>query len=445
MDPERSDALIKAWGDWDEPGEPSGRGMRKLLSELGIPVEPDPRWGGMVWAASGRGAGALLPRLAHRDPEVRRMAAHVLGWTWDEARTILPALRDRLPAEADRPARVAVVLAVAQLAARTWGPDRAAAERWLTGLLAWEPELRYAAALGLCGHVLPLDEPVPGEVMAALAGSWRTGGRAWVELYGHDASDPVHAAIEGLDGRPIAQLDFTLSVLGTPEGIRPGLRAADRLLRFGPCLDGTRPDQDEKIMELLRALARLAAGRDGEIRTREGAARVLSGLDQRKVCPVADLLAPVLDEDDVPDVREEVVRALCRAGDARALPALQAMIAGTIPRDFHRMLAGMRPWAGELVPFLARRLAAVPPITVTSLAEGRHQLSGGLDHGEVAIVSALAAWGRPAAPLAPALRRVRRLYEAGGCSGDDHPCAALRFALRRIGFWNALIARKPAQ
>lgn len=227
--------LHRHWEAWDpgvfhEPDEPSGRGMRALVADLGAGPRPDMDWADLIEAAVGAGPARLLRRLAHADPELRRMAAHALGWCESSA---LDDVYAHLPAEPDPPTRAALALAAACLTARLTADARAAAEHRLAGLLgAGDPVVRFAAALGWAQFLLPADARAPGPVLAALTGALGEGGGAYEDLWGRGWDRADHAAAGAL--APVDAVSFLLrrSELPGPPADLPDL-VVEEVLRAG--------------------------------------------------------------------------------------------------------------------------------------------------------------------------------------------------------------------
>src|SRR5688572_12415256 len=94
---------------FDEPGEPSGRGMRALVADLGLTGRDVSEWTRLVPTPMDVGIPALAARLDHADLEVRRMVSHVLEWFWADADEALRVIETRLEAEDDAPARFGLV------------------------------------------------------------------------------------------------------------------------------------------------------------------------------------------------------------------------------------------------------------------------------------------------------------------------------------------------
>jgi hypothetical protein len=400
---------------FDEPAESSGRGMRKLVSDLGLDRCPDPDWADLVVAAVDAGAARLLTRLEHADPEVRRMVTHALEWCWNDARQIVPVLLDRLVVEPDPSTRVGILLAVAHLIA-TLPPgagERTALERELTANLERaEPVLRFGAALGWVEHLLKPGDPVPAGVMDALAATVETGGPAYEALWGDGWDFALHAAVSALHGRPADQLSLLLRTSEQPQLPRGFTVQAGTVLSDSFTRDGQRRNGHERVTPLIEVLGRLAANTDEPTPERVEAARHLANLPESAARPAADMLATLL-ADPVADLREYAAHALARAGDHRCVPALREIIGrDQLPLGIEHLVSGMRAHAAELLPTVARRLAAVPPVEVIFLAGRRTTVRGGLRHYEDGLVSGVASWGRDAISLAPELRRILGLYQA---------------------------------
>ncbi|MQA86375.1 MAG: hypothetical protein GEV03_17505 [Streptosporangiales bacterium] len=395
--------LMIIYGGVDEPAEEIGRRMRHLLSDLGRSAGSDCEWwADVVNAAAEAGTPALLARLNHADPEVRRAVTRVLEWCWDDAEQILPALWTWLSFEPDAPARVGIVLAAARLAAALpRGEDRTASERRLYGYLdrGADSAACFAAALGLVEHLLP-GSPVPAAVLDALAATLDAGGDAYTALWGQGWDMPLDAAIHALRDRPEDQVALLL-------------RAADNLrarktwvVKAGAVLERS-PDRGRPLVPVLGRLVL-----DAEPAVRELAARKLSYLGGPVILPAMDMLAAALD-DPVANVREQSAHALARAGDSRCVAPLREMLSSyPLPRDVEHLVAGMRAHAAELLPTVRRRLAAVPPVAVVFLDDRRTRVEGGLRAGEHDLIAGLGTWGNAAAPVVPELRRLLDLYRA---------------------------------
>jgi hypothetical protein len=410
--------------DVDEPAESSGRGMRALLADLnpGAPV-PAGDWLGLVATVARAGVPALLARLEHPDPEVRRMVPHALVWLRQDAATIVPALLDRLDHEPDPPARLGIVLAVAYLTGDVTAE-----------LASDDPVRRFAAALGLATH---RDDYGPA-VLDALVSGLDEGGAAFEDYWGWGWDDALGAAVHAVED-PAARLDLVLRIAELsplPAGF-PAVAGGALSNGFAP--GGVPHAGFEAAPALVLRLAGVMSDPATPAPVRESAASVLAGQPAGVTRPVVDALA---DQLDAPALRDHVGRALALSGDSRSLSVLRDVIdRDPLPPDLSTLLAAMRDHARALIPQMQTRLEKAVPLEVIFL-EGNHTTGrGGIQHVEPLIYAARS-WGEPARPLVPQLRRLLTAYEAerARCAGrvvEDywplvHPVGLLTTALASI-------------
>jgi hypothetical protein len=328
------------------------------------------------------------------------MTTHVLGYSWADAVTILPALHDRLVAEDDPPARAGLMLAAANLTTQLPVEDRPAAVHRLERNLAHEdPVVRFNTALGWAEARLREDEPVPAVVLTALAEALHDGGQAWVDLWGRGWSHASGAAMDALWGRDLDRFAFVLRLAEQP--VRPSDYRAllVETVVTAYTRDGGLPPEPRVAMadRLIEMIGDLLLDAALPVRTRVGVAKGLADLPNGVARPAADQLVEGLGDPDR-EIRLHAAYALAHAGDHRCLPALREIIGrGPLPWRSGRLLSGMWVHAADLLPAVAQRLATVP--------EARFDVGG--------LVGGLASWGRAAAPLEPELRRILTLFEAG--------------------------------
>ncbi|ADI06783.1 hypothetical protein SBI_03662 [Streptomyces bingchenggensis BCW-1] len=140
--------------DLDAPGEHSGEAMDLLLDDLaGAPVERPYEWLDALALALEHGVDAVLRRVAHPDPRIGRIAAHVLAYaSLDVAAlaALLPRLLacfDRVEDETVRAALLVVISRAAGTSATAGDPAGRVLREWLAA--SDRPGLRLAAALAL--------------------------------------------------------------------------------------------------------------------------------------------------------------------------------------------------------------------------------------------------------------------------------------------------------
>jgi HEAT repeat protein len=418
------------WNSWityldlDEPSESSGRGMRALSADVnpGAPVPADD-WLALVAAVAKAGVPALLARLEHPDPEVRRMVSHALVWRRQDAATIVPALLNRLDHEPDPPARVGIVLAIAYLTGDVTAE-----------LASDDPARRFAAALGLATH---RDDYGPA-VLGALVSGLDEGGAAFENYWGEGWDDSLGAAVHAVED-PASRLDLVLRVAELsplPAGF-PAVASGALSNGFAP--GGVPHAGFEAAPALVLRLAGVMSDPATPAPVRESAASVLAGQPAGVARPVVDALAEQL---DAPALRDHVGRALALSGDKRSLPVLRDMIdRDPLPPDMGALLAEMRDHAQALIPQMLTHLEKASPLTVIFLKDNRTTGRGGIQRVEP-LIHAARSWGEPARPLVSHLRRLLTAYEAerARCTGrlvEDywplvHPVRLLTTALASI-------------
>ncbi|MFB4317539.1 HEAT repeat domain-containing protein [Actinomadura sp. 21ATH] len=327
-------------------------------------------------------APKLVPLLADPDPAVRRVVPYLLAVGGPE---LVPPLRERFAAESDPGAAASLVLAVGRLGAAAEAPPYG----WLGEVLAGSPvgEVRAAAVVALieCDveevsgfHFNLLNEQVKAEESALDGLPWAHEGRAELLTAGWNESLAAHVYMAGV-------------MMRISDDAVEYVQAAGELMR------GWRHVRPR----LLPPMAEQLAAPDAELRV--AAVRELATMGPF-LAPVAELLAPLLDDPD-PRLAGGALDALARAGDARAVPALSR----DLPYDVEHAVAGLADHAGAVVPLLRSRL-------------GEDVLAG------------LRAWGPRAAPLVPELAGlVETVPEAAAVLGAIGPAAAPALPALRAG------------
>jgi hypothetical protein len=398
----------------------------------------------MAHAAVRAGADIFLALLTDPDPDVRREVPPVLTAWPDHAARTFAVLRERLPAEPDFEARMAVVEAVSTLALRI--PELSGTVGgWLAGLAAahQDPALRLAALaqVARCAPgALPAD--IAAAVCALLA-AMQPGPDPATEpeaspaapsgligepgQLGNLRESPAHAG----SGAGVLWAGDLLRTLQSALGDRTGDRAAiladqlrsahrdrriDAVWMTGGLLRGWRGQYEELVELVGQQLS------DPEPRLTAAAASVLEDLDTL-AGPAADALARCLD--DAPRSSEPGPRALppwvrqwpdgrptlgpapkslARLGDRRVLPALAwALEQPEPPRDIAHAIGALGEPGTSLVPLLRRRLREAP------LDERLYDRCDPL----LSAVAALAGYADAAAPAVPEVLRILRNAPAG--------------------------------
>lgn len=348
--------------DLDAPGEASGEALDLLLTDLagdlahdlaGVPVERPYEWLDALALALEHGVEPVLRRVAHPDPRIGRIAAHVLAYACLDA-AALAALLPRLLACFDRvedeTVRAALLLVISRAAGTSATADDPAA-RMLRGWLAavGRPGLRLTAALAL-EHGGAYDEAVAealvsgvaeggGAVLEPLAwAEWRS--VEWLVAYAFEER-------AGWFGRRYAP---------SPERKRTRVAHVLRLISEAPSqlaveIAGGMLYDRPRSQPLAAALGRLLSHPEPALRS-----AALFGLARHYPPPeaVRDDLARAQSD---PVIGWKASVTLGRMDDARALPALLKALPER-RKEVYIALRRMSAHAEVLMPAIRARLAA---------------------------------------------------------------------------------------
>ncbi|MFI1851151.1 HEAT repeat domain-containing protein [Streptomyces sp. NPDC020480] len=344
--------------DLDTPGEASGEALDLLLADLagdlaGAPVERPCEWLDALALALEHGVDAVLRRVAHADPRIGRIAAHVLAYArLDEAAlaALLPRLLacfDRVEDETVRAALLLVISRAAGTAATADDPAARVLREWLTA--ADRPGLRLTAALALERRGA-YDEAVAD---ALVSGVVKGGGAvleplAWAEW--GSVEWLVSYAFEeraGWFGRRYAP---------SPERRRTRVAHILRLISEAPTqlaveIAGGMLYDRPRSQPLAAALGRLLSHPEPALRS-----AALFGLARHYPPPeaVRDDLARAQSD---PVIGWKASVTLGRMDDARALPALLKALPER-RKEVYIALRRMSAHAEVLMPAIRARLAA---------------------------------------------------------------------------------------
>ncbi|GGN50448.1 hypothetical protein GCM10011579_005240 [Streptomyces albiflavescens] len=327
----------------------------------------------MARAAIRAGATVFVELVADRDPVVRRAVPSALVRFLDEPARVLSLLRERLDAEQEGGVRLALAEGLG-LFARLHTESAAAAVDCLVTLCAApdDPALRLAALGQLAGCApdrLPADL-VPTVVALLRARSRRPRVPAEPErpdtdtLIGHlrrlrpadeEGSQLLRTLHSGLGGRTADRIALLKGQLTSAD---PADRCNAVWMSAGLFREW-RADYAEPVALIGEQLT------SDEERLRDAAVSVLESLFTL-AAPAADRLAVLLEADPeswgrgTPTLGRPL-KALARAGDPRAVPALAQVLAGpVVPNDVGYAIAYLGPAGQELAPLLRERLRDVP-------------------------------------------------------------------------------------
>ncbi|MGC4954424.1 hypothetical protein ACLQ2P_14525 [Actinomadura citrea] len=329
--------------DLDQPGRRSGAALEALLADLNVEAGAPftlGDWVDRLGAAASAGPTALLERLAHPDPRIRRILAVVLTYQ-DIPDDAVPRLRAGSASEPDAPTRLALLLALGRYPL-THDDLRRCLDR--------EPSDALGAALGLLLH---RPEAVDDTVLDALTHCGDEAGSALAELAWGDpewVGLPPRGPVEAVDGwlHPTPEL-HSRWLARMLERVRTGqldaaatrilVDAADRLFqRF--------PEHAPTVASLLRHP-------DPAVRRAALATNHLPSHDA-----YADALAASLSDSEV---SEKALVALARHGDPRCVPPLQRLIRhGTLDLQLQHRFRAASALAEHLWPQARARLASSP-------------------------------------------------------------------------------------
>lgn len=418
---------------------------------------------GTYFGAARRAVAAAFPLfqdlLADADPEVRRAAPPALLACRADAPTVIATLQDRLAAETDAAARIAIVTAIGKLGRRAaggqTGVDSAAVAAWLAELaarpgdpafrLAVTAELARSAPGALTSEMLPGAIELLRATYAAATPPARPAGFSTNTLAGAvretfereaagrccpDATELVRDLSDALGEHVEDRVRLLTELLGAPgwEARHDAIRPAKVLMEIW------RGQYQELVVLIGEQLA------DPEPGLPEVAAAALEYLDAL-AAPAADALARALEDAprEAPHTRHgglpawittwprdlssvgPTLRALAALGDRRALPAVRwALEHPDMPGDIGLLAGRFGPDAADLVPLIRRRLRDLPGVD-------------GHDRRRYGLLVALGRIGEAAAAAVPELLALPPepvVLTTLGRIGPD--AAAARAELRRL-------------
>ncbi|MFE3519023.1 HEAT repeat domain-containing protein [Streptomyces sp. NPDC059166] len=388
-----------------DPAIPDRGGVIELLTSIGgIELDEDEEDGlddldaeeiegvanyAMAAAAVSAGSPVFFELVADEDPGVRLAAPLALATLHPAPGRVLTLLRERLPVESDGEVRRALVEAAGRIALRHRSLAPGAAD-WLSRLAseAYPPGLRLAALAQLArcapdalpGDVVPVVSGLLRDLRSGPGRPARTGGvpaggdgagsggltgllreLSAGESAGRSApwtADLLRTLHAGLGDRVADRTALLKDQLGSPD---PGQRL-DAVRMSGGLIGGWRGSYEELVRLVGTQLS------DPEPRLAEAAAYTLDGLCALAV-PAGDALARRVAADPGAWVREwasgppgldPAVKALAKAGDIRALPALEAALdRPEVPGDVGFVIGFLGDAAAPLAGPLRRRLGEV--------------------------------------------------------------------------------------
>ncbi|MEU9361435.1 PBS lyase [Streptomyces sp. NPDC048301] len=390
-----------------DPAVPDRGGVIELLTSIGgievdedevdglDELDPDEMEGianyAMAAVAVSAGSPVFFELVADEDPGVRLAAPLALATLHSRPGRVLALLRERLPVEADDEVRRALVEAAGRIALRH-RPLASEAADWLSRLASegHPPGLRLAA-LAQLARCTP--GALPGDVVPVVS-ALLEGLRSGPARPGPSGGDPATG-----DGAASATLVGRLRELATEESaarsapwtadllrtLHAGLgdRVADRTALLKEQLSSPDPGQRLDAVRMsggliggwrgaYEDLVRLVGAQlsDPEPRLAEAAAYALDGLCAL-AAPAGDALARRVAADPGAWVKEwaggppgldPAVKALAKAGDVRALPALAAALERPeVPGDVGFVIGFLGDSAAPLAGPLRRRLREVRP------------------------------------------------------------------------------------
>lgn len=331
----------------------------------------------MAQTAVRTGAAVFAELVRDRDPEVRRAAATAVTAFLDEPERVLGLLTERLDEEEDERVRPALAEALGLFARRRPAHGAAAVDLLVALCAAPHDHGLRLAALGRLADCAP--DRLPSDLVAIVVALLRARSRR---------PCPAH-----LPERP-----DTDTLIGQLRRLRPADEEGARLLRtLHTGLGGRTADRIALLNGQLTSEASadrcnavwMSAGlfREwrgsyeepvaliggqlgmGEERLRDAAVSVLEDLFAL-ARPAADHLADLVAAGPEHSIRRwesgaptlgGPLRALARAGDRRAVPALAEVLAGpVVPYDTGNAIGHLGPAARPLGPLLRARLGEIP-------------------------------------------------------------------------------------
>ncbi|WP_345647219.1 HEAT repeat domain-containing protein [Streptomyces siamensis] len=327
----------------------------------------------MARAAIRAGAAAFVGLVADEDPEVRRAVPAALVRFLGEPERVLGLLRERLDAEEEGGVRLALAEGIGLLARLHAGVGAPAVD-CLTALCAapHEPGLRLAALGQLAGCA---PDRLPADLVPTVIALLRARSRC-----ARGSEEPERTGTDTLIGhlRRMRPADEEGSQLLRTLHTALGSRTADRIALLEGQLTGEdaadrcnavwmsaglfrewRASYEEPIALIGEQLA------SDEERLRYAAVSVLESLFTL-AAPAADRLAALVESDPhawgsgTPTLGRPL-KALARAGDPRAVPALaQVLTQPIVPNEVGHAIEYLGPAAAPLAPLLRQRLGEVP-------------------------------------------------------------------------------------
>lgn len=337
------------------------------------------------------GVPLLTELLDDPDPAVRSHAAYALATTASPPSRVRDSLRARLAGESEPPARISLVLAVAQLAVEQ--ADDPGIAPWAQQLWAGEgnpADVRLAGALAwLC---VTRDRPPAAllDLLTELAGPQA---ERWLQETPWPDDIGQHGGLAAwlvsfVGDEPDVQARLTANLITQPDPVvaASACRAAHDVASAWRSRTG----------EMLGLLADCLDHADRTVR--RDALRLLA---RSGAVPehVADPVAAALDDED-PEIRGQAAVILAHRGDVRAVAPLAELLTQTecpwpcewtrSSKPPHRLIHMIGPHADALLPAVTYRIAQ--PET------------GGWHHVRRDLLQGLAAWhGDQAAGAVPAL------------------------------------------
>ncbi|MEV0968335.1 hypothetical protein [Microtetraspora glauca] len=386
--------IVKHFGSMTyEAGSRTAEAIDALTDDLGMAYVPSDLpdtiredWAERVQAAADAGVPALLARLDHPDPEMRRIVTFVLAYM-DGEEELAAALRARLDTESDPAAKVGLLVALAR------HPGEHAFLRALTAA-AHPAVTRFGAAFGL---VLQRKEWFGNDKDVTSGGDLDDQTIDALTLFVRDeVEEPLcelawaepewnstfHAVSDLLRWIPDAETRWAARMLD--------------LLRSGECsnewagsccwkaIKGVHPQHPlagplgRQVADLLThpdpTLRKAALGNIGAwIRDSDGPAA--AGYVDRVAAALSD-----------PNLSAVALDVLVECGDERCVPGLRRMLALPIDEAAEKLLSGAAPFAEALMPAVRARLVK------------------GIDQFELRrLLNAITTWGEPVRAALPEL------------------------------------------
>jgi HEAT repeat protein len=355
-----------------EPGAMSAAAIDVLADELDTrrttrdgPWRWGDEWADRVAAVADAGLPALLERLDHPSPGVRRALAFVLSYV--ESPELPGALRAHIEVEPDTATMIGLLVALGRY------PDERPYLRERTGT-AYTAEMRFGAAFGLLMRPCPPygDGPAAGPQLDDDA----------IEALTLCVSENVESRLQDLPWMD-PEWDSVVSVVGDRLRHRPEALARWRtrmltMISTGECpglwsavccqhaaeLGDDHPELAAPLGPLIGDLLRhpRTAVRRGALQS------VDHWLGTADDAVPLDRVAAAL---DTPGLSDLALGVLVRHGDPRCVPPLREMLAGPLDHTTQNLLRGAAPFADALMPDLRARLSTDPaPHDALLLLEG---------------------------------------------------------------------------